>query len=77
MPETQIEDWQNEDNRDEWLVSDFKKVDSNRDNYHRCKHCKELFHQDQCILDNSKGYQCPNGCVEPFVQPPYESPLSQ
>lgn len=49
----------------------------NRDNYFRCKHCKELYSDEQCILDDVKGYQCPKGCKEPFIQPDYESPLQQ
>lgn len=48
-----------------------------RDNYFRCKQCKQLFPDEQCILDEVKGYQCPNGCVEGFTQPDYESPLQQ
>lgn len=50
-----------------------------RDNYTRCKICKELFPDpDPETLteeEKIKGYQCPRGCVETFKQPPYESPL--
>lgn len=58
-------------------VEDWKKLDRNRDNYFRCKHCGQLWHHEQCILDNVKGYQCPSGCIEEFVQAPYESPFSE
>ena len=47
----------------------------NRDKYFRCKHCKQLFPDEQCIIHEIKGLQCPNGCVEPFIQPSYESPF--
>jgi hypothetical protein len=46
-----------------------------RDSYTRCQLCGEVFHHDSCILDEVKGYQCPNGCQPSFDQPPYQSPL--
>lgn len=47
-----------------------------RDNYHRCKHCKGLFPDEDCIPDTVSGVlQCPNGCRDTFQQPAYESPL--
>ena len=46
-----------------------------RDDYFRCRWCKGIFPDSECILDEIKGYQCPKGCIEPFFQPPYESPL--
>lgn len=49
----------------------------NRDNYFRCKHCKELFPDEEGIMIEGKGLQCPKGCVETFKQPDYESPLQQ
>lgn len=70
-----LANWQNE--REEWTVSDYKKTDKNRDNYVRCKQCGDLWHQEQCILDNIAGYQCPKGCVESYQQPSYESPLNE
>lgn len=69
-----MEPWQNatEDlTTEEWL-----KRDRNRDHYFRCKHCKKLWHQEQCILNEVDGYQCPDGCIESFEQPPYQSPLN-
>ena len=48
-----------------------------RDNYTRCKHCGQLFHEEQCILSEVAGFQCPNGCKESFEQPPYQSPLNE
>lgn len=47
----------------------------NRDDYYRCKICKQLFKNVECVLDEDEGYQCPNGCVKPFEQPQYESPM--
>lgn len=49
---------------------------SKRDDYFRCKICKGLFSDNEAVLDPIKGLQCPNGCVEPYQQPPYESPLN-
>jgi len=69
-----MEDWQNE--KEEWSLEDWKKEDTNRDHYVRCKLCKALWHQEQCILDIAKGYQCPAGCVESFEQPAYQSPIN-
>lgn len=46
-----------------------------RDSYTRCQLCGEVSHHDSCILDEVKGYQCPNGCQPSFDQPPYQSPL--
>jgi len=66
-----MESWQNVENQAE----DYSK-DKNRDNYFRCKHCRVLYHQEQCILDRVHGYQCPSGCKEEFIQAPYESPLN-
>lgn len=43
--------------------------------YTRCQICGEIFHHSSCILDEVKGYQCPNGCEISFEQPPYQSPL--
>lgn len=48
-----------------------------RDNYTRCPLCGEIFHHDSCILDDIKGYQCPNGCQPSFEQEPYVSPLQE
>jgi len=51
-----------------------------RDDMHRCGICKKLFKDEDCILElneeggSNKGFQCPNLCVEPFEQPPYELP---
>jgi hypothetical protein len=49
----------------------------NRDNYTRCKQCGQLFSDETCILDDVKGLLCPNGCVESFEQPAYQSPLQE
>lgn len=47
----------------------------NRDDYTRCKLCKQLFRDDNERRDPVTGaYLCPNGCKETFTQPPYESP---
>lgn len=43
----------------------------------RCRFCKELFRDADCVKDPVKGFICPKGCVEPFNQPPYESPLQE
>ncbi len=48
-----------------------------RDNYNRCKQCGLLSADAACILDEVKGFQCPNGCEESFEQPPYEPPINQ
>ena len=48
-----------------------------RDNYTRCQQCGEIYPHEACILDAIKGYKCPNGCEEPFDQPPYQSPLQE
>lgn len=56
----------------------------NKDKTFRCKYCGQLF-TDEEVRDYMQrlgtwsnvgvtGYQCPNGCKEPFNQPPYESP---
>jgi hypothetical protein len=48
-----------------------------RDDYTRCRHCKQLFLTADATRDPDTGaYQCPNGCKTPFEQPPYESPLN-
>lgn len=46
-----------------------------RDTYFRCKWCKGLFKDDECERAPDGGYICPLGCVAPFIQPPYQSPL--
>lgn len=46
-----------------------------RDTMHRCKYCKGLFKDTECRTDPVLGLVCPNECVAPFQQPPYESPL--
>jgi hypothetical protein len=47
-----------------------------RDDMYRCKWCKGLFPDNKCTRDPITGvYICPNQCVEPFNQPPYESPI--
>jgi len=47
-----------------------------RDDMYRCKICKQLYLDSQCERDSKTGaFICPKGCVEPFVQPPYQSPL--
>lgn len=48
---------------------------NNRDDYTRCKICKELFKHEQCVLDPVKGYLCPRGCEPPYNQEPYEPPI--
>ena len=48
-----------------------------RDNYFRCKHCHQIFTDDECFIDPIRGFLCPNGCEEPYEQPPYESPLQE
>ena len=48
----------------------------NRDDYFRCKECKQLFSNDECELDQDKGYLCPNGCVKQYKMPDYESPMN-
>lgn len=48
----------------------------NRDDYFRCRFCKELFLDEYCIPDEITGaLQCPNGCSASYEQDPYESPL--
>jgi len=42
----------------------------------RCKICKLLQADADAVLDKNDGYQCINGCEEPFIQPPYEGPLN-
>lgn len=49
----------------------------NRDNYTRCKQCGQLFADEQCILNETTGLKCPNGCEKNFEQPPYQSPLNE
>jgi len=47
-----------------------------RDNMFRCKICKKLYKDEECIPDPITGALiCPLGCVESYVQPPYESPM--
>lgn len=46
----------------------------NRDDYFRCSICGGLFETKECYLDPIKGYMCPNGCEESYVQPKYEKP---
>ena len=53
-----------------------EKKDNNRDHYHRCPICKNIFLDDDCILDKVKGYICPNNCQPVYVAPVYESPLN-
>lgn len=48
-----------------------------RDKMHRCPYCKKLWPDEDCILDPIKGYICPDGCVEPFIQPEYELPTNE
>lgn len=48
-----------------------------RDDYFRCRYCKKLFTNDECAIDPTKGYQCPNGCEEEYNQPPYELPTNE
>jgi hypothetical protein len=48
----------------------------NRDDYTRCKVCKELFLCTPENLDPDKGYVCPKGCEMPYNQDPYESPFN-
>lgn len=48
---------------------------SKRDDYFRCKICKGLFLDSECVVDPIKGNQCPRGCEEPYIQPDYESPF--
>jgi hypothetical protein len=50
--------------------------DLTRDNMTRCKVCEQLFADHECVPDPIKGLQCPNGCVEPFILPPYELPTN-
>jgi hypothetical protein len=48
----------------------------NRDDYFRCKVCKKLYADEECSRDEKTGaFICPLGCVEPYNQPEYESPL--
>lgn len=48
-----------------------------RDDYHRCRFCKKLWQDAECIPDPDTGVlQCPDGCKEPFTQPPYETPTN-
>jgi hypothetical protein len=47
----------------------------NRDDFTRCKHCGVLWNDEQCIIDDINGLQCPSGCKEQYQQPDYESPL--
>lgn len=50
----------------------------NRDNYTRCIYCLLLYETVDALRDLKTGaYKCPNGCVEPFVQPAYESPFQE
>lgn len=46
-----------------------------REDFTRCRFCKELHHDDELLFDAIVGYECPNGVKESFTQPPYESPL--
>lgn len=47
----------------------------NRDNYHRCPYCKQLFKDAECSVDPESGaLQCPNGCKKIYIQPPFELP---
>lgn len=45
-----------------------------RDDFYRCKECKQLFSHEECTLDEVKGYICPNLCEKTYQQPPYELP---
>lgn len=49
----------------------------NRDDYTRCKICLVLFVTAKAEMNKDGTYICPNGCVESFNQPPYESPFQE
>lgn len=48
----------------------------NRDKCFRCPICLNLWNDNECEVDDIKGYICPNGCEKSYEQPPYESPLN-
>lgn len=49
----------------------------NRDDFHRCPVCLQLIADETCDRDKETGaYICPNGCVKPYIQPPYEPPTN-
>lgn len=47
-----------------------------RDKMHRCKICKRLWLDEECLLDENEGLQCPNKCVPIFQQDEYELPTN-
>lgn len=48
-----------------------------RDDYTRCKHCGQLWPEEQCTINPVDGsFMCPAGCRETFQQPEYESPFN-
>jgi len=47
-----------------------------RDSMHRCKVCKKLWQDEECILDETKGLLCPNKCEPVFQQEEYELPTN-
>lgn len=57
------------------MIDKDKPRSQKRDDYFRCKICKELFADEDCIVDPVKGFLCPKGCEKSFQQPPYQSPL--
>ena len=56
-----------------------KRERGKRENYTRCRFCKQLFYQGDIQLDPIKGYICKRNCQNrlgsTYEQPPYESPL--
>lgn len=46
-----------------------------RDDFHRCRLCKKIFADAECLRDPDTGVLlCPDGCRASFEQPPYEPP---
>ncbi len=47
-----------------------------RDSMHRCKVCKKLFRDEECILDKIDGLLCPDKCITPLPLTEYELPTN-
>lgn len=71
MDDEQIKEkrlWENE------TLEETKARDRNRDHYFRCPLCMNLFHHRECERNEDTGaYLCPNLCIAPFIQDPYDN----
>ena len=46
-----------------------------RDDYFRCKTCKHLWSDRECVIDPIKGNICPKESEKQYDQPEYELPI--